>query len=320
MMTDESENLDPKFPEPNTRPVGGTEYSWCKAVPSGTGITVLGVLLSKPPDIPTFQNALRKLQNSHHILRSKLRLDITNNTFSFLTHPTPYLQITPFDLQSTSLIIKKSESNTYHISPFHLLHEHELNQNTWRDHNHSLSTGFEVFCASIYTISETQWALFLRLHTSVCDRAAAVAILRELFGQLGNNVNGRGSESERTEMVLRDENEISLGIEDLIPAGKANKPFWARGLDVLGYSLNSLRLSNLDFKDTDSTRGSHVVRLQMSPYETERLLAECKSREIKLCGTLAAAGMLAAHSSKHLPDHQREKYAVVTLVDLPLDS
>ncbi|KAJ1375880.1 hypothetical protein SESBI_50531, partial [Sesbania bispinosa] len=41
----------------------------------------------------------------------------------------------------------------------------------------------------------------------------------------------------------------------------------------------------------------------------------CKSRGIKLCGALAAAGMIATWTSKHLPDYQKEKYAVVTLVD-----
>ena len=41
----------------------------------------------------------------------------------------------------------------------------------------------------------------------------------------------------------------------------------------------------------------------------------CKSRDIGLCGALAAAGLIAARSSKHLPDDQWEKYAVVTLID-----
>lgn len=44
-------------------------------------------------------------------------------------------------------------------------------------------------------------------------------------------------------------------------------------------------------------------------------LQGCKSKGIKLCGALAAAGLIAARASKHLPDHQWEKYAVVTLLD-----
>ncbi|KAL2318858.1 hypothetical protein Fmac_032734 [Flemingia macrophylla] len=31
-----------------------------------------------------------------------------------------------------------------------------------------------------------------------------------------------------------------------------NNPFWASGIDVLGYSLNALRFSNLGFQDADS--------------------------------------------------------------------
>lgn len=46
-----------------------------------------------------------------------------------------------------------------------------------------------------------------------------------------------------------------------------------------------------------------------------QILKGCKSRGIKLCAVLAAAGLIAGYTSKHLPDHQREKYAVVTLID-----
>ena len=45
------------------------------------------------------------------------------------------------------------------------------------------------------------------------------------------------------------------------------------------------------------------------------IMQGCKSRGIKLCGALAAAGMIASWTSKNLPEHQREKYAVITLVD-----
>ncbi|XLU82885.1 hypothetical protein S245_006305 [Arachis hypogaea] len=61
--------------ESTSRPVGGTEFSWCKAVPGGTGITVLGLILSKPPTISFLQNALKDIQNSHPILRSKIHFD-----------------------------------------------------------------------------------------------------------------------------------------------------------------------------------------------------------------------------------------------------
>lgn len=79
---------------------------------------------------------------------------------------------------------------------------------------------------------------------------------------------GEGAEAE-----FGDKGEVNLGIEELIPAGKANKPFWARGVDMLGYSLNSLRTANLDFRDAESPRNTQVVTLQMSSDDTEKLLA-----------------------------------------------
>ncbi|OVA10016.1 Condensation domain [Macleaya cordata] len=304
-------NVNPEELEPKSRPVGGTEYGWCRAVPGGTGITVLALLFSKSPDTAILEKALHKLQISHPILRSKLTS--SNNTFSFLIPPIPHLQIQSFDLSSTyDLLQNLPNSNPTSESPFHRLLEYELNQNLWSE-SESDSENFEndldLFCATLYSLEESKWVLAFRLHTSICDRTSAVTLLSELLELVGENEEG-------VKLELKNEDEVNLGIEDLIPSGKADKPFWSRGKDLFGYSLNSFRFSNLDFEDVISKpRSSGVVRLQMSPNETERLLAGCQARGIKLCGAIAAAGIIAAYSMKELPDYQWEKYAVVTLVD-----
>lgn len=294
--------------EPRARPVGGTEYSWCKAVPTGTGITVLALLLSKHPNIHLLRTALNNLQNYQPILRSKLHSSTDDNTFSFITPPEPHIQIQPFDLSSTSQIISNKNDA---VSPFQLILEHELNRNTWSNPSHQSNTNSDsnLFYVSMYTLSGTQWAVTLRLHTAICDRASAVAVLKELLRLM------TGREEGGIEKEYEKRGEVSLGIEEFIPSGKANKPFWARGVDMLGYSLNSLRLSNISFVDADSPRFSQVLRLQLNRDDTARLVEGCKSRGIKLCGALAAAGMIAARSTKDFLNHQREKYAVVTLVD-----
>ncbi|XP_050383600.1 uncharacterized protein LOC126800298 [Argentina anserina] len=302
-MSDHNPNPDPTSPDPIARPVGGTEYSWCKAVPVGTGITVLALLLTKPPNLPLLQTALHNLQNSHPILRTKLHSDPATSSYSFLTPPSPHLQIQPFDLPSTAAILRPHSA----VSPFRQILEHELNLNTWRHPDPTPDS--DVFFAASYALSKSQWAFILRLHTSACDRAAAAALLKELLGLIKAG-GGLGTERE-----LKENGEVISALEDLIPNGKANKPFWARGVDMLGYSLNSFRLSNLEFKDVSLEKTSQMVKLRISPEHTDKLLAGCKSRGIKLCGVLAAAGLIAAHASKHLPDHQWEKYAVVTLLD-----
>lgn len=249
--------------ETKSRPVGGTEFSWCKAVPGGTGITVLALLVSKFPDIPLIQAALHQLQTSHPILRSKLHYDAATATFSFVTPPFPHIQIQLFDHSSTVGILSDNSNNNPSVTPFHLILEHEINKNPW---SISQTTDQDIFFASVYTLSESQWVVVLRLHTGACDRASAVVVLRELL----KLVSGR---KENSDLELYNGNgRIGLGIEDCIPKEKSNKPFWARGIDVLGYSLNSFRLANLNFVDASSARCSQVLRLQMNPDETDRLL------------------------------------------------
>lgn len=67
--------------------------------------------------------------------------------------------------------------------------------------------------------------------------------------------------------------EMFLPIEEMVPKGKGDKPFWSRGVDLMGYSLNSMRISNLGFGDVGVERASEVVRMQMSREETDRILA-----------------------------------------------
>ncbi|XP_023540823.1 uncharacterized protein LOC111801084 [Cucurbita pepo subsp. pepo] len=304
-----SEMSDPPAGESKSRPVGGTEYSWCRAAPGGTGTTVLGLLLSKPPDLPNLQSTLHSLQNLHPILRSKIHYDPSRRDFSFLTPPSPLLHLQILDLTAAArAIASHPDADDPSVSDFHKILEHEINITTWLDPNYPSYSDTDVMFASVYTINDGQWAVFLRLHTAVCDRTAATALLRELLA-------AASGENEGGEFEIGDHGEIGLGIEDLIPNGKANKPLWARGLDMLGYSLNSFRLANLEFKDANSPRFSQMIRLKMNSDTTEKLLAGCKLRGIKVCGALAAAGLIATRCSKDLPLYHKEKYGVVTLND-----
>ncbi|CAK9143539.1 unnamed protein product [Ilex paraguariensis] len=134
------------------------------------------------------------------------------------------------------------------MSHFHLILEREINTNTWCANNDSLDSQIDVFFASVYTLSDDRWAVMRRLQTSACDWTSAVSLLRELLSLIGE---GKKEELE-LQREVEEEMEVGLGIEDYIPPGKANKPFWARGVDMLGYSLNSLRLANLNFKGIDA--------------------------------------------------------------------
>ncbi|KAJ6864804.1 hypothetical protein NC651_035386 [Populus alba x Populus x berolinensis] len=304
--------ISPETAEPKGRAVGGTEHSWCKAVPGGTGIAVLAILTSKLPRNSVLENALHKLQNSHPVLRSRLHSGSNTNTFSFITSPTPFIKLKAFNLSSTFKILENPlNPKNQSLSPLHLVLEHELNQNSWYNHNKapsSINDIQDVFFATTYALPNAKWVLVLRLHASACDRTTAVSLLRELVVLVSEEEKGA------LQKEIANEVEVTPSIEDLVPNKKAKKGLWERGIDMLGYSVNSLRLTNLKFKDSRSPRSSQVVRLQMNQKDTEKIIAGCRSRGIKLCGVLASAGLIAAQKSKSRVDKQR-KYAVATLTD-----
>ncbi|CAA2970483.1 Hypothetical predicted protein [Olea europaea subsp. europaea] len=304
-----------KLFQPKSRVMGRTEHSWCRAVTCGTGVTVLGLQMTKPPfGISVLHNVLAKLQSSHPLLGSKLHYDTSTKQFSFLnTDVAPPVKINSFDPSSTLELLKKlsDKGNSNNLSPFHLLLEHELNSNKWSDPSSFPSNGIDVMFASVYTLPDAKCVIVLRFHTVICDRTTAVSLLRELM-ELAKDGDGGKDEVQKG---IEIDTEGNLGIEDLIPSGLAKKTFWVHGMDMLGYSVNSLRLTNLKFKNVKWPRCSEVVRLQMNTQDTDRILVGCKSRGIKLCGALAAAGLIAAHSSKSNSDQTKKKYGVVTLTD-----
>lgn len=250
--------------ETKGRNVGGTECSWCKAIRGGTGIAVLSLLITKPIDISRFQTSLHKLQNSHPILRSKLHntssssSSSTDTIFSFLTSHTPFIKIESHNINVTSNILAKNKNNT----PLQQIMEHELNRNTWQDR-----TGIDtdMFVASIYSMpDEKTWVVVMRLHVAACDRTTAVSLLRELLVLM--------KDEEKEENVVAVEDVVPLAIEDLVPGRKGKKHIWERGLDVLSYSVNSFRFTNLKFNDTKNARSSQVVRMQLNQTDTKRVL------------------------------------------------
>lgn len=110
----------------------------------------------------------------------------------------------------------------------------------------------------------------MRFHVAACDHTTAETMLRELLGFLmsaDDSGEGKGIVKE-----TGNKGEANLEIEDLVPARVAKKPFWSRGGDMISYSLNTVRLSSLKFKDYKSVRSSQVVRFQMNQDETKRIL------------------------------------------------
>ncbi|KAL1566139.1 hypothetical protein AAHA92_01780 [Salvia divinorum] len=288
------------------RSLGNTEQNWCRAVASGTGITVLALQMATPPPqiAASLADILQRLQTRHPLLAAKLHYNRATKAFSFLQTPAPPPHAVKLhDAPTTARILGAAAADS---SPLQAVLEHELNTNSWSHPGSFPCSGAEVLHVAVYAATAAPGSIVaLRFHTSVCDRATAVSVLRELMEMVG----GSG-----TEKGISNEGEGKMGIESLIPAGKAKKTLWAHGLDTLGYSVNSLRLTNLTFQNTKMPRRSEVVKLQIASKHSALILEGCKSRGIKVCGVLAAAAIIAANSTK-LRTSDTKKYGVVTLTD-----
>ncbi|CAL4946461.1 unnamed protein product [Urochloa decumbens] len=282
-----------------TRAPGGTEYSWCRAVPGGTGTTLLALRLSRGAAAAeaAAAAALRSLQSAHPVLRGRLRTTPSGPTLAFppaAPPPPPLLPLEPVPAPESA-------------ADFDALLEHELNRNPWA----ADSDDAPVLFATLYELPPATGsgaALFVRIHTVTCDRSAANALARELVALLGG---GEGEEGER----VPEDAAAEAALEERIPKRDTWKPFWARGLDMVGYSINGLRTSTLPFVETGTERSTQMLRLGLGRDETARLLDACKENGVRLCSAMAAATMLAARQSKPLESGQQETYSIVTLIN-----
>jgi hypothetical protein len=236
---------------------GGTEYSWCRAVPGGTGTTLLALRLSPgAAAVTAVQGALRFLQSVHPALRVRLR---TSPSGPMLTFPSPAHSPTP-------LLPLAPES----APDFDALLEHELNRNPWAEPD----SDAPVLFATLYELPPPGGAaLFVRIHTVACDRSAAAALARELMSLLGG-----ADDAEREP----EEAAAEAGFEERIPQRDTWKPFWARGMDMVGYSINGLRTSTLPFVETGTERSTHRLRLGLGRHGTGRRCCSTYTKKILL--------------------------------------
>ncbi|XP_024396690.1 uncharacterized protein [Physcomitrium patens] len=337
---------------PYDRLLGDTEHNWCRAVSVGTGITVLGFLFRRLLNPLTLQAAIDIVQIQHPRLRSQLIWIHGRPAFQVCNKPIVKVEVV--NQQDESQIVEdvsddtvpmpseKANSDMRDEDP-HLISdsseecdekgwvkfvEEELNINIWPEREHCLQP-VQLFVVRLYLLSENRSAMILRIHTAACDRVSASTVSADILKALSNVSKRELAASDVSQEVeeeipqlmqqdsgLEDTNTGPdlLSVEDTIPPGKANKPFWAHGIDLLGYSLGSRRHALLPFQDPDSPRRTGLIRSSLSFDHTQALLQACNEAKASLYGALCAAGLKAAAATKNLGG-RGEHYAVISLVD-----
>lgn len=267
------------------RNLGKTESNFCAAIESGTGITITSIWFSRRVPLADLESSLRDLLALHPRLRSEITFE--QNELRFHTSEEVSVLICEVDQSSRSF---EEEENSNAREPWHLITEEELNTPFPKEYP------IPVFVPKLYILPHSESLLVLRLHSAAVDMASTATIVKQIVSSLHTRSGTEALENfEVSEEIV-----ILPSVEDGIPPGQANKPFWAHGVDVVGYGLVSRRHAYLPFEDTESVRKSKLLRGALSTEATNLLLKECKNRELSIHGVINAAALKAVAAFKQV--------------------
>jgi hypothetical protein len=166
---------------------------------------------------------------------------------------------------------------------------------------------FAVFDMKVYELPENSSLVVFRFHSAAADVASTSPVARQFVDLLYRQVQleeqeeeedataqkkkkqttWESSESAAAEGGQEEEEEEEEEVEDIelpalekaIPQGQAQKPFWAHGVDTLGYGIVSRKHAYLPFDHTNKPRKSRLIRASLSPKATDDLL-QVRTRSI----------------------------------------
>lgn len=247
---------EPVIKQTEVRALGKTEANWCAAVETGTGITITSILFDRRVPVADLKQSLRSLLAIHPRLRSVIFQD-SSRELIFRTPEEVYVRLTETDETPDETHDTGDQEQSWHS-----ITEKELNT------PFSKHYPIPVFEPKLYYLVKDESSLLvLRVHAAAADMASTGTMVKQIVSSLIQRNN------EETVRVSSNAEQVVLpSIEDGIPPGQAKKPFWAHGVDVLGYGLSSRRHAYLPFDDCDAERTSKLIRAALTANATSLLL------------------------------------------------
>lgn len=249
------------------RKLGKTEANWVAAVDEGTGITISSILFERRIPVTDLEAALRDVLALHPRLRSTI--EQAHNEFFFQTPETVSVSLS--EIVWSAQGEEEGDEDNRAQQLWHGITEDELNIPYQK-------CPVPVFEPKLYLLPESQSLLVLRLHAAAADMASTPIIIKQVVSSLykrsgTEKESAEGVEDNLEKLKLSEPQEVLLPcIEDAIPSGQAKKPFWAHGVDVVGYGLVSRRHAYLPFDNPEGLRQSKLLRAGLTAEATDLLL------------------------------------------------
>lgn len=306
------------------RALGGTEENWTKSTAGGTGIVVFGALFSRGIDIHHVSTVVKELLDSHPILRAQIVENAKNKTCfqaSESCSASDYVQEKPWpsveDVHHAGVMIFPGDHHDKHGSlALHKLVNEELNVTFVNSEGKALPP-LRLFHVLVYpNRSGHQTVIILKLHSAALDRQSGCLVAQEFLSKLNLAVEGRLHHS----LGKKGDEALPVPVEDLTPKGKASKGLLQKGVDAVGYAVNSKKFSLLPFQPSFSGSGkttlrSDVVSASLGKQGTSSLFAACEKENVSWAAALSAAFLKTTAAVKELKDKKQDEFTYTCVMD-----
>eukprot|EP01018_Ginkgo_biloba_P009226 Gb_29731 [translate_table: standard] len=310
---------DSSDPAMISRPMGQSEENWARITDQGTGITASGIALRRYVEEQHITMAVHDLMERYAIARSrivenskgKLYLQVNNGPVKPIVKEKTWPN-TDLSLSLPGVLEIPHDDENHSLSlALHQIVRGELNIPFLNDEKMA-APPLDILEIHFYKDStEPRTIIVIRIHSGACDRPSCFLIVEHFLSALNAIVEGRKTE-------FPDEgpgnNELLSSMEDMIPKGKADKGFFSKGLDAIGYALDSKKYSLLPFNPEFTKMSikagfmSDILTYNLGREGTGALFSACKRENTSHAAALASAYLRTATNIKELKDKKFNQF------------
>lgn len=309
-----------------SRPMGPSEENCAKLTDQGTGIAATGIAMRRDVEEQHITMAVRELMEHYPLTRAqivennkgKLCLQVNNGPMKPIVREKSWPNIeSSVDLSGVLLLPYDDEKHSLSLALDQIIRS-ELNI-PFLNEEKIASPPLVVLEVHFYKDSSSgpRTIVVIRIHSGACDRHSCFVITKQFLSALNAVVEGR--QPEFPDGPGR--HELLSSMEDMIPKGKADKGFFTKGLDAIGYALDSKKYSLLPFspeftKMTIKTGFmSDILTYRLGREGTGAFFSTCERENTSHAAALASAYFRTAANIKEMKEKKLNQFCFTGVLD-----
>lgn len=309
-----------------SRPMSQSEENWARITDLGTGISPSVIAMRRDVEEQHITMAVRELMEHYPLTRAqivennkgKLYLQVNNGPVKPIVREKSWPKInSSADLAGVLKLPHDDENHSLSLA-LHQVIRNELNA-PFLNEDKMAAHPLAVLEVHFYKDSSSgpRTIVVIRVHSGACDKHSCSVIAKHFVSALNAVVEGR-------EPVFPDgpgRHELLSPVEDMIPKGKADKGFFSKGLEALGYALDSRKYSLLPFSPEFTKMPikagyiSETLTYNLGKEGTGAFFAACKRENTSHVAALSSAYLQTAANIKEMKDKKLNQFCFTGMLD-----